>query len=165
MASDQDTDWIYRDSTKKLLMRLLFGACAFSLLLELFVLKRGGKFGADGWFGFYAFLGFVSCTLMIFIAKALGLVLKVPTDFYGREPDGEREAAQHDLEPSAAALSAKKVARRKVAKKAVRKVGKKAAKKIAKKATTKKSARKKVAKKAAKKAVKEVVKKKKGGAS
>ena len=72
MPSDKETDWIYRESTKKLLMRLLLAGCVISVLLELFVLGRKEKFGVDGWFGFYALLGFVSCTLMIFAAKGLG---------------------------------------------------------------------------------------------
>ena len=68
-------------------MRLLLAGCVISVLLELFVLGRKEKFG-DGWFSFYALLGFVSCTLMIFAAKGLGLWLKVPTDFY-EEKTGE----------------------------------------------------------------------------
>ena len=69
MPTDKETDWIYRESTKKLLMRLLLVGCAISVLLELIVINRGGKFGVDSLFGFYAVLGFGSCTLMIFVAK------------------------------------------------------------------------------------------------
>ena len=110
MPSDKETDWIYRESTKKLLMRLLLVGCVISVLLELFVLGRKEKFGVDGWFGFYALLGFVSCTLMIFAAKGLGLWLKVPTDFYEEEKTGE---------------STKNPSKRKNAKKAARKISKK----------------------------------------
>lgn len=110
MPTDKETDWIYRESTKKLLMRLLLAGCVISVLLELFVLGRKEKFGVDGWFGFYALLGFVSCTLMIFVAKGLGLWLKVPTDFYEEEKIGE---------------STKNLSRRKTAKKATRKISKK----------------------------------------
>lgn len=86
---ESEVDWIYRESTKKMLMRGLLIACAVSVLLELLVPDRKGKFGFDGIFGFYAFLGFVSCTLMIFLAKALSFVLKKPTDFYTREEGDE----------------------------------------------------------------------------
>jgi hypothetical protein len=86
---ESEVDWIYRESTKKMLMRGLLIACAASVLLELFVLDRKAKFGFDGIFGFYALLGFVSCTLMIFLAKALSFVLKKPTDFYTREGGDE----------------------------------------------------------------------------
>ncbi len=80
--NDSHKDWIYRDSTKKLLMRLLLIGCTVSVLAEVLVLGRQDKFGVDGFFGFYAILGFVSCTMMIFLAKGLGLFLKVRTDFY-----------------------------------------------------------------------------------
>ena len=110
MPSDKETDWIYRESTKKLLMRLLLAGCVISVLFELFVLGRKEKFGVDGLFGFYALLGFVSCTLMIFAAKGLGLWLKVPTDFYEEEKTGE---------------SSKNPSKRKNAKKAARKISKK----------------------------------------
>ena len=88
-ATDAETDWIYRESTKKMLMRGLLIACGVSILLELFVLDRKGHFGFDGIFGFYAFLGFVSCTAMIFLAKGLSFILKKPTDFYTGEEDGK----------------------------------------------------------------------------
>lgn len=87
--TDAEIDWIYRESTKKMLMRGLLIACGISVLLELFVLDRNGHFGFDGIFGFYAFLGFVACSAMIFLAKALGFVLKKPTDFYTGEEDGK----------------------------------------------------------------------------
>ena len=122
MPTDKETDWIYRESTKKLLMRLLLAGCAISVLLELFVLGRKEKFGVDGWFVFYAFLGFVSCTLMIFAAKGLGLWLKVPTDFYEQEKNSD-----NNLPPKKdiAEKATKKSTRRKNAKKAARKVSKK----------------------------------------
>ena len=122
MPTDKETDWIYRESTKKLLMRLLLAGCAISVLLELFVLGRKEKFGVDGWFGFYAFLGFVSCTLMIFAAKGLGLWLKVSTDFYEQEKNSD-----NNLPPKKdiAEKATKKSTRRKNAKKAARKVSKK----------------------------------------
>ena len=110
MPTDKETDWIYRESTKKLLMRLLLAGCAISVLLEFVLGGRKGKFDVDGWFGFYALLGFVSCTLMIFVAKGLGLWLKVSTDFYEEEKTGK---------------ATKKSSKRKNAKKAARKISKK----------------------------------------
>ena len=84
---DVTKDWVYRESTKKLLMRLLLIGCAVSVLLEFLVLDRKAKFGFDGTFGFYAILGFGCCTAMIFLAKGLGLFLKVRTDFYEKESE------------------------------------------------------------------------------
>ena len=142
MTSDKDTDWIYRKSTKKLLMRLLLLGCGISVLLELAVPGRDGKFGIDGWFGFYAALGFVSCTLMIFAAKGLGLWLKVPTDFYeeGETGDEDTAATSSSTLKKAAGKNAppkdhakKEAARRVSTKQAAGKVVKKGAKKTTRK--------------------------------
>ena len=88
---DSQKDWVYRDSTKKLLMTLLLIGCALSIAAEMLVPDRKAKFGMDGFFGFYAILGFVSCTIMIFVAKLLGLVLKVPTNFYDEDKNDAEE--------------------------------------------------------------------------
>ena len=117
MPSEKDTDWIYRNSTKKLLMRLLLLGCAISVLMELAVWDRGGKFGVDGWFGFYALLGFVSCTLMIFVAKGLGLWLKVPTNFYDQEEAANTAAKKAPAKKAPAKKAAKKATRKNVARK------------------------------------------------
>ena len=127
MTSDKDTDWIYRKSTKKLLMRLLLLGCGISVLLELVAPGRDEKFGIDGWFGFYAALGFVSCTLMIFAAKGLGLWLKVPTDFYEEGEAGEEDTTETSSLPL---------------KKAAGKVVKKGAKKATRKKVTRQGAKK-----------------------
>jgi hypothetical protein len=122
MPTDKETDWIYRESTKKLLMRLLLAGCAISVLLEFVLGGRKGKFDVDGIPGFYALLGFVSCTLMIFAAKGLGLWLKVPTNFY------EKEKTDDNNQPpkkNTAKKVAKKSTKKKIAKKATRKVTKK----------------------------------------
>jgi len=52
-----------------------------------FVIKVKGYFGVDGWLGFAAIFGFVSCLLMVLVAKALGLVLKRDEDYYKEESD------------------------------------------------------------------------------
>ena len=122
MPTDKETDWIYRESTKKLLMRLLLAGCAISVLLEFVLGGRKGKFDVDGWFGFYALLGFVSCTLMIFAAKGLGLWLKVPTNFY---EDGKTDDDNPPPKKNIAKKVAKKPTKKKVAKKATRKMTKK----------------------------------------
>ena len=92
-SPDQETkDWVYRDSTKRMLMALLIIGCAMSVGLEFFITEKHPKFGIDGTFGFFALLGFICCTIMIFLAKLLGLVLKVPTNFYG-DNDEEEESS------------------------------------------------------------------------
>ncbi len=66
----------------------------FSAILALTVLAQAvvyvkGYFVVDGWFGFGAAYGFLSCLLMVLVAKALGAVLKRPNDYY-------RERGDHD---------------------------------------------------------------------
>ena len=64
----------------------------FSALLALTVLAQlvfyvKGYFTVDGWFGFGAVFGFLSCLLMVLFAKALGLLLKRPNDYYREQDD------------------------------------------------------------------------------
>ena len=64
----------------------------FSALLALTVLAQlvfyvKGYFTVDGWFGFGAVFGFISCLLMVLIAKALGVFLKRPNDYYRERDD------------------------------------------------------------------------------
>lgn len=81
MKEKKEFDLFDKPATRKWLWRLLWGACGLSVLLELFV-HRHPHFKADAFFGFYAILGFVACTAMILLAKALGIFLKVPEDYY-----------------------------------------------------------------------------------
>jgi len=65
----------------------------FSVLLALTVFAQllfyvKGYFTVDAWFGFGAVFGFLSCLLMVLFAKALGRLLKRPSDYY-REHDGD----------------------------------------------------------------------------
>jgi hypothetical protein len=64
----------------------------FSLLLAITVLAQlvfyvKGYFTVDGWFGFGAVFGFLSCLLMVLFAKLLGLFLKRPNDYYLERDD------------------------------------------------------------------------------
>ena len=68
-------------------IRMLWGAFAVLLcatvLADLFI-DHHGKFGIDGTFGFYAWYGFLSCVLLVFVARALGFFLRRPSDYYDR---------------------------------------------------------------------------------
>ena len=64
----------------------------FYVVLALTVLAQGvfyvkGYFTVDGWFGFGAVYGFLSCLLMVLFAKALGAVLKRPRGYYQEHSD------------------------------------------------------------------------------
>jgi hypothetical protein len=84
-------DWVYSAQGKRRLWWFLGGACALTLVVELiyWVFKPVAESGheADGtsFPGEFALLGFVSCTIMIVLAKLLGYVLKVNPDFYDKE--------------------------------------------------------------------------------
>ncbi|MCB1229530.1 MAG: hypothetical protein KDN19_04660 [Verrucomicrobiae bacterium] len=91
---EAEFDWFDRPESRRLLCKLLYAACAVSVIAEIplfFLHKRHGHFGehsVDGWIFFYASLGFIACSLMIIGAKWLGYLLKKPEDYYG-EP-GEK---------------------------------------------------------------------------
>jgi UPF0716 family protein affecting phage T7 exclusion len=82
MAENEDElHWLVRPAT---IRKLWIG---FSVVLALVVIAQAviyikGYFGVDGWFGFGAIYGFVSCLLMVLVAKVLGLVLKRPQGYY-----------------------------------------------------------------------------------
>ena len=67
----KENDWFDRPASRRLLWRLLYGACAVSVLLEIVLIathQRHGHFGEgwpDGWWFFYALLGFIACTLSL----------------------------------------------------------------------------------------------------
>lgn len=86
--SHQDDHWLARPATIKLLW-WVFAAVLVLLVLAQAVIYVKGYFGVDGWFGFGAAYGFLSCLAMVLFAKALGYVLKRDEDYYD---DGNSDA-------------------------------------------------------------------------
>ncbi len=82
MAPRKEFDWFDRPESRKLLWRLLYGACGLTVLLELF-LEIHPHFGFDGFIGFSALLGFASCAVLILFAKLVGVFLKRKVTYYG----------------------------------------------------------------------------------
>lgn len=83
--SGPDDHWLTRPAT----IRLLWWGFAVVLSLTLIaqvVFKVKGYFGMDGWFGFAAVFGFLACLVMVLVARALGIIVKRPDDYY--EADG-----------------------------------------------------------------------------
>lgn len=79
--------YFYRDSVKKALWIILIGSCILPIVLELFLHRhshfaKSGLQSMDGVFGFYALLGFFGCSILILIAKGLGLFLKTDERYY-----------------------------------------------------------------------------------
>ena len=73
----KDDAWLARPSIVVL---------AITVLLQL-VIKVKGYFGVDGWLGFGALFGFLSCVAMVLVAKVLGWVLKRDEHFYAEAED------------------------------------------------------------------------------
>ena len=76
-----DDHWLTRPATVRKLWIALYAVLAITVLAQLGI-KVKGYFGIDSWFGFGAAFGFLSCVAMVLVAKALGVVLKRPEDYY-----------------------------------------------------------------------------------
>jgi uncharacterized membrane protein len=80
--------WLVRPRTIRLLW-ILFGLVLVATVAAELVVSHEAHFGYDGLFGFAAWYGFLACAALILAAKALGLVLKRPDDYYAdRDGDG-----------------------------------------------------------------------------
>lgn len=80
----QDDHWLVRPATITLLWRIFAAILALTVLAQT-VISVKGYFGADGWFGFGALFGFLSCLAMVLFAKGLGYLLKRSEDYYVSE--------------------------------------------------------------------------------
>ena len=54
---------------------------ALLVLCDFFV-KHYNYFGIDGTFGFAAWYGFLSCVVLVFGSKLIGVILKRPDTYY-----------------------------------------------------------------------------------
>jgi hypothetical protein len=84
--TSKEFDWFDKPKNRKLLWILLWTVCGLSVFAEFFV-HRHPHFSFDGFFGFYAVLGFAACAVSILVAKGLGFLLKVKEDFYDHDPE------------------------------------------------------------------------------
>lgn len=51
-------------------------------LLAGFLVETHSHFAAERFFGIYALYGFLACAALILAAKAIGLILKRPDNYY-----------------------------------------------------------------------------------
>lgn len=82
----EDDAWLARPSTIRLLWRVFAVVLAVSVAAQL-LFKIKGYFGADGWLGFGAVFGFLSCLAMVLFAKGLGKLLKRDQNYYAERRD------------------------------------------------------------------------------
>lgn len=66
---------------------LLYAVCLALLAAELLI-HREVYFGIEGWYGFYAILGFAAYCGIIYTAKALRRLVRRPEDYYDGGRDG-----------------------------------------------------------------------------
>lgn len=84
----QQDHWLTRPATIRKLWWGFSIVLALTVTAQLFVYVKG-YFGADGWIGFGAVFGFLSCLAMVLAAKGLGFLLKRKEDYYA--------AGDHDV--------------------------------------------------------------------
>ncbi|MEJ2258105.1 MAG: hypothetical protein P8X98_14135 [Woeseiaceae bacterium] len=77
----QRDHWLARPENVKRLWRGFWVVLALTVVAQ-FVIPIKGHFGIDGWFGFGAVYGFLSCLAMVLVAKVLGFLLKRDEDYY-----------------------------------------------------------------------------------
>lgn len=83
MTQRKPDHWLVRPQTIRWIWRVSIAVLALTVLLQL-IIKVKGYFGVDGWLGFGAAFGFLSCLVMVLVAKVLGFVLKRDEDYYER---------------------------------------------------------------------------------
>lgn len=83
MTQREPDHWLVRPQTIRWIWRVSIAVLALTVLLQL-IIKVKGYFGVDGWLGFGAAFGFLSCLVMVLVAKVLGFVLKRDEDYYER---------------------------------------------------------------------------------
>ncbi len=83
MKQKKEFDFFDKPENIKRLWIMLYAVCVLLIIPDLFT-HRHAHFGFDSTFGFYAFLGFVSCAALILFSKLVGLVLKVKENYYDK---------------------------------------------------------------------------------
>jgi len=81
MKKNKEFDFFDKPENIKKLWIMLYVVCGLLVVTDFFT-HRHSYFGFDGFFGFYALLGFASCSVLILFSKLVGLVLKVKEGYY-----------------------------------------------------------------------------------
>lgn len=92
-AGPERTGWLDDPRNVTRIVRGLYVACALVLVAELFI-HRHAYFGVEGWFGFYAALGFLAYVGIVNAAKLLRRALGRPESYYLSEAD--RDGGRRD---------------------------------------------------------------------
>jgi hypothetical protein len=73
--------WLVRPATIRWLWRI-FGVVLVLVVAAGLLMKPHGHFGIDDTFGFHAWYGFLTCVVMVVVAKLLGFLVKRPENYY-----------------------------------------------------------------------------------
>ena len=84
--NDDNLHWLVRPTTIRKLWWGFSVVLALTVAAQFFIYVKG-YFAVDGWFGFGAVFGFLSCLAMVLFAKALGVFLKRKEDYYSAGDD------------------------------------------------------------------------------
>ncbi len=76
--------WLVRRRSIRVLWIVFVAILAVITVGDVFILGHP-YFGLDGTFAFYSWYGFLTCVVMILVAKAMGVLLKRKDTYY----DGE----------------------------------------------------------------------------
>jgi hypothetical protein len=83
-ASDdkgKELHWLVRPATIRWLWRI-FGVVLGLTVAAGLLMGEHGHFGLDSTFGFHAWYGFLTCVVMVVVAKLLGFLVKRPENYY-----------------------------------------------------------------------------------
>ena len=94
MNDNEPIHWLVRPATIRKLWIGFIVVLAFVVAAQAVIYIKG-YFKIDAWFGFGAVYGFVSCLLMVLVAKVLGAVLKRPQGYY-QDTDENAEGTRDD---------------------------------------------------------------------
>ena len=81
----------------KRLLHCLYGSCVLLIALD-FVIHRHTSHSWESLWGFYAIYGFVSCVVLVLVAKWMRTFLMRPEDYYdfeGRDHEGKADFAEN----------------------------------------------------------------------
>lgn len=78
---DKPESWLDEPRNIKLLIVVGLIVLALTVIADFFY-HGHPKFVVDGSFGFYAWYGFLTCLVMVLVAKLLGFVLKRDDRYY-----------------------------------------------------------------------------------
>ena len=73
--------WFDKPGNLKLFLRIFYGSLVVLLAVDFFIAKHP-DFGFDGVPNFFAAYGFISCVMLVLVAKVLRIFLMKDEDYY-----------------------------------------------------------------------------------